>query len=99
MILEFMAKLWNWIDIIHFLVMWWAWWLWLSQNYMAANLQSTFPSKFSILKTPTDDTIARRFLTDAEEEFKFLEFSQNVNAMAGNLAMYNVLVSTNGCVI
>jgi hypothetical protein len=76
--------------------MWFAWYLWLYQNMMAANIQAHMPSSFSILESPSSETRARLFLTDAEEEFRFLKLRGDLKTMTSNMEFYNVLTSTSG---
>uniref|UniRef100_A0A7S0MD93 C2 domain-containing protein n=1 Tax=Cryptomonas curvata TaxID=233186 RepID=A0A7S0MD93_9CRYP len=89
---KYICDIWNFLDIIHFFIMWSAWALWLNQNSMAANLN--MPTRFNILKSPSQDAKGRLFLTMPEGEFQFLEFQKYLKDMMQNLALYNVLVST-----
>jgi hypothetical protein len=63
---------------------------------MAANIQAHMPSSFSILKSPSSETRARLFSTDAEEEFRFLKLRGDLKTMTSNMEFYNVLTSTSG---
>jgi hypothetical protein len=76
--------------------MWFAWYLWLLQNMMAARMQSNMPSSFSILETPKPETRARLFLTNPTEESKYLSIRQDLMNMSSNLEVYNVLTSISG---
>ena len=54
------------------------------------------PSSFSILKSPSPENRARLFLTNAEDEYKYLHVRQQLKDMTNNLQMFNVLASTSG---
>ena len=76
--------------------MWYAWYLWLSLNFMAANIQNNTPVSFAILQNPLEVTKARLFLTNAEEEYKYLHFCRDLTTMANTLELYDVLISSSG---
>ena len=70
------------------------WILWLFQIKMQASL--TMPAAFNILSASSDQTVARLFSTNADQEFAFLSFGADLKAMRRNLGMYKVLTSICG---
>ena len=44
----------------------------------------------------SSETRARLFLTDAEDEFRYLKLSGDLKTMTSNMELYNVLTSTSG---
>ena len=96
---EYLGDFWNIIDLAHFSIMWFAWYLWLRQNMMAATIQNNMPRSFSILESPNPETRARLFLTNPKEEFKYLSIRQDLTSMSSNLEFYHVLISISGKVL
>jgi hypothetical protein len=72
--------------------MWVGWNFWLTQNNMAFSLE--MPETFKILKASSAN--ARLFLTHPKDEYRFLQFSETLNAMMQNLIMYNIVTSMCG---
>jgi hypothetical protein len=91
---KYLCSLWNPIDWLHLILMLVAWILWLFQMNMQSSL--TMPATFDILTSKSDQTVARLFSTNANEEFAFLKFIADLNAMRRNLGMYSVLTSISG---
>jgi hypothetical protein len=90
----YIRSIWNYFDWLHYSLMIAAWTLWLRQVRMGSSL--SMPTRFRVLASPTEQTVARMFRTDAEAEFEFLEFVAQLRDMAQNLAMYNFITSISG---
>ena len=80
------------MDWGHFGLMGYGWWLWLNQTRLASNL--SMPSAFSVLQDPHAE--ARITLTNAQNEFTYLAFSNHVGAMIDNWSRSNAITSMCG---
>ena len=74
--------------------MWTAWIYWLKQIYLSINFE--MPQGFKILSSFGDDTPCRLFLTNADQEYSFLQFVNNIKQMRENLSAYSTLSSVAG---
>ncbi len=79
---------WNWIDLIHFGIMWSGWVAWVNYTEQgnAFEMMTSYPG--------VHDPFAgvRYFQTNSTHEHAFLDFVDNVSGLAGALRNYNNLV-------
>ncbi len=84
----------NVLDWTHFAMMITGWVYWYA--YVDKTARFTMEPGYAVLSSPTDQTPARLLLTNAEEEARFLRFSQDLSALSESLRMYTNIASICG---
>jgi len=85
---SYFLNAWNWIDNVHFWIMWAGWGLWVTYGDMAwkFEMKDSYPG--------VNDPFAgmRYFQTNATQEIEFLDFMDDVSALGNIVRSYNELV-------
>jgi hypothetical protein len=84
----------NVLDWVHFAMMIFGWKLWYA--HVDRTERFAMEPGYSVLSSIADQTPARLLLTNAEEEARFLRFSQELGKLNESLQMYTNVVSICG---